>query len=331
MPYDRAHHPDEPTLPLPERVRRAAADVAGRARSVTIDDDAVVRVAAGLPLDRVGAPVLEPGDLPELDEAGTVAWVLTVNAVNFGSGFFPVLTKRPGLSGSKTVFAALRERFDRHGPFSVDDLRTATPESCASLFGQDPDGPAAELMTWFAGSWSALGTALVDRFDGSFEALAAAGEGSAATLAEVLSTIPGWEDTWTHDGRPVPLFKRAQIAPAHLAMAFGGTGAGRFVDLEALTIFADNLVPHVLRLDGVLGFDDELVARIEAEDLLAPGSTEEVEIRAVAVEAAERMVGHLRSLGHPATAMGLDQVLWQRGGGPTYKARPRHRSRSTAY
>ncbi|MBX3312840.1 MAG: hypothetical protein KF906_00850 [Actinobacteria bacterium] len=316
---------------MPSRVRRAAADVAARARHVTIDDDAVGRVAETLPLDRVGAPALEPGDLPDLGEAGTVAWVLTVNAVNFGSGFFPVLAKRPGLSGSKTVFAALRERFDRVGAFTAEELRTATPERCAALFGQDPDGPAAELMAWFSTAWSDLGTALVDRFEGSFEALAAAGDGSAAALAEVLSGVPGWADTWVHDGRPVPLFKRAQIVPAHLAMAFGGTGPGRFHDLDDLTIFADNLVPHVLRLDGVLRFDDGLVGRIDAEELLEPGSPEEVEIRAVAVDAAERIVAHLRSSGHPATAMGLDQVLWNRGGGATYKARPRHRSRSTAY
>ncbi len=53
-------------------------------------------------------------------------------------------------------------------------------------------------------------------------------------------------------------------------------------------MFADNLVPHVLRLDGVLWFDPELVARIEHEELIEHGSPEEVEIRACAVHAVER-------------------------------------------
>lgn len=330
-PLDPSAPPDPLDAPLPDRVRVAAADVAARARSVTIVDEALGPAAEALPLEPICRPVLQPGDLPDTDEAGAIAWVLTVNAVNFGSGFFPVLAKRPGLSGSKTVFAALRERFDRHGPFSPAELQSMDRSRCAALFEQDPDGPAAELMAWFAIAWRSLGTAIDDHWQGSFASLAAAGDGSAARLATTLATIDGWDDRSTHAGRPVPLFKRAQIVPAHLAMAFGGAGTGQFDDLDQLTIFADNLVPHVLRLDGVLAFDDDLVARIDREELLPAGSAEEVEIRAVAVHAAERMVAHLRSLGHPATAMGLDQVLWARGGERRYKAQPRHRSRTTAY
>ena len=55
-------------------------------------------------------------------------------------------------------------------------------------------------------------------------------------------------------------------------------------------MFADNLVPHVLRLDGVLWFDPELVARIERGELIEHGSPEEVEIRACAVHAVELLV-----------------------------------------
>jgi hypothetical protein len=73
------------------------------------------------------------------------------------------------------------------------------------------------------------------------------------------------------------------------------------------------------------------VARIDREELLVAGSDEEVEIRAVAVHAAELLVAHLREAGHPATAMGLDQVLWNRSAEPRSKARPRHRARTRAY
>ena len=114
-------------------------------------------------------------------------------------------------------------------------------------------------------------------------------------------------------------------------MAFAGGGPGRFDDLDRLTIFADNLVPHVLRVDGVLRYDRALADRIDREELLAPGSPEEVEIRAVAVDAVERLGEQLRAAGHPVTSMGLDQVLWRRGGGPRYKSIPRHRARTRAY
>ena len=55
--------------------------------------------------------------------------------------------------------------------------------------------------------------------------------------------------------------------PSDLALA----GVAEFDDLDRLTIFADNLVPHVLRVDGVLRYDPELAARIDAGELLPPG------------------------------------------------------------
>lgn len=316
---------------LPARVRAAAALVAQHANQVTIDADRLHRYAEELPIEALCQPALEPAALPEGNASSIVQWVVTVNAVNFGSGFFPVLQKRPGLSGSRTVFAALLDRFNGEGPLSVDELRSATADGCSDLFGQQARGPAHELMEWFAIAWQSLGHALADRWDRSALHLVESAGGRAAELAALLATIDGWGDVATHLGHAVPLYKRAQIVPAHLAMAFAGVGLGHFGDLSELTIFADNLVPHVLRVDGVLHFDPDLVDRIDRGELLEPGSREEVEIRAVAVHAAELLVTHLRDQGHPATAMGLDQVLWERGAEPRYKAHPRHRARTTAY
>jgi hypothetical protein len=92
-------------------------------------------------------------------------------------------------------------------------------------------------------------------------------------------------------------------------------------------MFADNLVPHVLRLDGVLSFDPRLVERIEREELIEHHSSEEIEIRACALHAVELIVAARRD----TYAAAVDQLLWLRGGQPRYKAVPRHRSRCTAY
>jgi hypothetical protein len=121
----------------------------------------------------------------------------------------------------------------------------------------------------------------------------------------------------------VPFLKRAQIAAADLSRA----GVAAFRDLDRLTMFADDLVPHVLRLDGLLTYDPALLARIERGELIGHGSPEEVEIRAcglhvVALLAAER-AGALEAE--------IDYLLWHRGQAPRYKSEPRHRSRCTAY
>ena len=164
---------------------------------------------------------------------------------------------------------------------------------------------------------------MLDRHGGSFLALARTGEGSAVALAEHLAALPTWHDVSPYDGRRVPFFKRAQLAAADLHLQ----GIAPAHDLAALTLFADNLVPHVLRIDGVLELDERLVARIDRGDVIEHDSPEEVEIRACAVHAVELLVAaHERT-----TATAVDNALWHRGGGARYKAHPRHRSRTTAY
>jgi hypothetical protein len=178
-------------------------------------------------------------------------------------------------------------------------------------------------MGHFAAHLRELGERVRDEHDGSFLALARSGDGSAVALAERLAGWPGWHDVSQYDGEAVPFFKRAQIAAADLALAQIAPAG----DLGELTLFSDNLVPHVLRIDGVLEFDDRLVARIDAGELIEHDSPEEVEIRAVALHAVELLVA-----AHGATtATVVDNVLWHRGGGARYKAHPRHRARTTAY
>ena len=296
---------------LTDGIRAAAARVAERARHVRIVEEAIEPYAATLPSESPPAPDLEGATLEQ-----RAAFSLTLNAINFGSGWFPTLRKAPGMSGFRTVEAGLRA----HGPWSAGALAAMTREEIAAAVGQDP---GHELMGHFAVHLRELGERVRDEHGGSFLALARSGDGSAPRLAEQLASWPTWRDASPYDGDEVPFFKRAQIAAADLALA-GIAPAG---DLDRLTIFADNLVPHVLRIDGVLRFDDDLVARIEAEQLIEHDSPEEVEIRACALHAAELLVAAHGS----TTAAAVDNALWHRGGEPRYKAVPRHRARTTAY
>jgi hypothetical protein len=129
----------------------------------------------------------------------------------------------------------------------------------------------------------------------------------------------------------VPIYKRAQITASDLALAFAGQSYGFFEDLDQLTMFADNLVPHVLKLDGVLVFRPELEAKITAGTLIPAGSAEEVEIRAVSLHAVELLVGMLRHQQQQITARQLDILLWNKGQALAYRQRPRHRTRTVFY
>ncbi len=183
-----------------------------------------------------------------------------------------------------------------------------TTERIAAILGQRSD---LELMSLYAQALRQLG-----RFLGERPALAVveAAGGSAERLAGALAT--GMTMFADHG-----FYKRAQIAASDLALA----GVADLADLDRLTIFADNLVPHVLRCDGVLRYHPDLAAHVDSGALL-PMDEREQEIRACAVHACELLS---RRLGLAPRL--LDVWLWNRGQGPEYKARPRHRTRTVFY
>jgi hypothetical protein len=198
--------------------------------------------------------------------------------------------------------------------------------------GQNPDIPeVAELMSLFSRALNDLGEFLLKRFDGDPTGPIVAANRSAARLAEILIEMPLYRDVSHYMGFEVPFYKRAQLTSADLAAVFKGEGYGAFADLDQLTIFADNLVPHVLRREGVLVYAPELAARIGAGEPLEAGSREEVEIRAAAVHAVECCISLMRNAGVKMTARQLDMALWTRGQLPSMKAHPRHRARTTNY
>jgi Potential Queuosine, Q, salvage protein family len=286
-------------MSLTDDIRAAAARVARRARHVRIDEDAIEEYARTLSGTSPPAPGIEG------DEETRTAFSVQLNAINFGSGWFPTLNKPGGLSGFRTMEAGLRRR----GPWTAQELTRLTREEAAHTFGQDPEH---ELMRLFVVHLRELG----ERVGGSFLSFVRFHD-SAEALATELASWPTWFDVSPYDGEPVPFFKRAQIAAADLALP----------GLDRLTLFADNLVPHVLRIDGVLSFDDDLVDRIDRGILLEHDSPEEVEIRATALHAVELLVAaHGRT-----NATTVDNILWNRGAAPRYKAHPRHRARTTAY
>jgi hypothetical protein len=288
---------------LCDEVRASCAQIAASARSVSIDLEALEHVEPGPP--PAPDPVRHFLDGSPQDVA---SYFLTLDAVNFGSGWFPTLRKRPDSSGYLTVAWALADRFREHGPWTPAQLRAMSTPEIAETLGQPSEH---ELMALYAQALRALG-----RFLGERDALAlvrGAG-GSAETLATQLA-----RGMALFDDRG--FYKRAQIVPANLALA----GVAAFRDLHRLTIFADNLVPHVLRCDGVLRYDEGLAAHIDA-GLLLPAGEKEREIRACAVRACELIAHRVGATEHE-----LDNWLWSRGQAAQFKALPRHRTRSVYY
>src|SRR4051794_11274075 len=86
-----------------DRIRAGAARVMRDPRFVRIDRDRIAPYARSLPLDRLRAPELDPQAHFIGQPRDTIAFFITLDAINFGSGYFPHLTKLPNRSGYFTV------------------------------------------------------------------------------------------------------------------------------------------------------------------------------------------------------------------------------------
>jgi hypothetical protein len=300
---------------LTDDVRAACAQIAEHAQSVRIDMARLAAYDAGADAGPVHDPGLDPvRHYLEGSPADVALYTLALDTINFGSGWFPTLRKRTDpasgstVSGYFTVAWNLADHFRVRGAWSTDDLRALRTPELAAILGQSADH---ELMSLYSQALRELGRFLGDR--SALEVIAQA-DGSAERLAATLASGMA-----LYDDRG--FYKRAQIVGNDLALA----GVARFDDLDRLTIFADNLVPHVLRCDGVLVYEPRLAALIDDGRLLTAGR-EEREIRACALHACELLAARL-----DVPARVLDMWLWNRGQAPELKARPRHRCRTVYY
>jgi len=318
------------------QVRQAAAYVAGKARSVHICYDKLTDYARMLALQSTG-PQMTALDQNTLGAAGTVeetaAYVLALDAINFGSGYFAVAKqKNLGLEYADLALS-LRRAFDGNILKTPAQWAVVDARQCHDIFGIPVRSDAAldALMQLFASHLNEAGGMLQSRYQGQVLNLLLDCKKSAVRLAETVALWPGFADVTNYDGLPVPIYKRAQILAADMHLALGGTGLADFNDLAQLTIFADNMVPHVLRQDGILTYAPDLAAAIEAGVEIAPDTAEEVELRAVAIHAAECLVLSAQEQGHNVSALDLDRIIWNRGYTQDYISKPAHRTMTVWY
>jgi hypothetical protein len=287
-------------MSLPEQVRRHCAEIARTARSVRIDLNAATATIgiAGLNAEQ---------HFLEGSPEQVARYVLVLDTINFGSGWFPTLCHGSTEAMTERLTAFVRDRDGESwwGP----ELKTVGAADVADVLDEDLAHP---LMALFAEGLAQLGAFAGER--DALEIVAAAGGSAVRLVAQLADGMAFFDD--------VGFFKRAQITVNDLVLA----GVAAFDDIDDLTVFADNYLPHVLHLDGVLVLDDKLAARIDRGELLEPDGPEERELRACAVHACEELA---RRLGVAPRL--LDNWLWNRGCEPAYLARPAHLTRTVFY
>ena len=278
---------------LTDEVRRRCAQIAASARHVTIDRHASIALGGKAGLD-TQLHFLE-GTREEV-----ARYIFILDAINFGSGWFSEL----GVT-TDSLTERLTAHARSHGPWTPAQLRALDPAAVASTLALPAGSTLAELYT--------NGLNQLGEWFGDAPATAVIGE-SAEDLARRLTAMPYFDD--------VDFYKRAQITANDLHLA----GVADFADIDRLTIFADNLVPHVLRLDGVLHYSDALAEAVDNGTELEAGGEFEREVRACAVHACAALA---RRAGVPERT--LDNRLWNRGQRPPYSTTAAHVTRTVFY
>src|SRR5689334_566798 len=310
-------------------IRSSCAEVAAGARWVAIESAAIEPYAETLaPHIAPLAHTAEHHLLGRGDD--TLAFFVLLDTINFGSGYAPHLN-RDGASGYFTVARRLKEHCTAHGippPATIGRWRA---QDCALIFCQDLANPHAhELMELSALALNALGAWAGGQSGGYLGFLRRAASAEQAVAA--LLAMPFFRDVATYGNREVPFLKRAQILVHDLAIAAPGHPLLGFADFADMTRFADNIVPFVVRADGVLRYAAWLDRRIADGELIGCGAPEEIEMRACAVHVAELVRAAMARAGRTVTAREIDQALWTRGQAIRARAATRpHLTRCTYY
>lgn len=312
-------------------VRQGFATVAQMAQHVRINHDRIAGYAASLqPLAKDDVFDTKHHYIGTLEE--TASYVLTLDSINFGSGYGPYLVEegweRVDNSLYYTIATRLKDYFETHGVLSAEQLLQISVDDCCRILGLNKNGFYSREMAFLcAQSLQSLGDVIVSNHQGRFLSFVEAASGSAQNMVALLSGMAHFDDVHSYRGLTIPFYKRAQITAADLHLAFRYLGQTLFRDISELTMFADNAVPHVLRLDGLLDYTDDLARKIDAGENIASGSEEEVELRACAGYVVEKIAAIKKM-----TAMDVDHILWHRGtDNPVYKKQPSHRTRSIFY
>lgn len=311
-----------------QQVRESAAWVSARAEYVTIDHAAVSKFAGTIdPATLSDAKLWDQSFHFSGGYEETLNYVFTLDAINFGSAF--ARSWAPGKLGStyRIIAESLKRAAEANVALDAEFARNATLESLAAIF---PADLPVELSEMFTISLCELGAWVSERYESYAELIDSLPESgrAGALVDELVSNLPAFRDAARYQEREVCFYKRAQILAHDIHLALSVDARCRFDDIGRLTAFADNLLPHVLRIEGVLKFAPELLRKIDVGEEIPAGSAEEIEIRAQALHAVELLSEEIA--GSPPPRL-VDAYLWLQGQDVRYKQHPRHVTKTIYY
>lgn len=316
--------------------------VTQHAKHVTLHADRLKEIAVLWRNDAFPIPNWHMPVFPATDDETFINFLGVGNAVNF-CFTDPITLRKYAITyqgtewrGALGMWAAFTRALDEGGPL-LDPryLINMTENECAHIFrSKNPIPMFEERLTqlrlagiaqryWLGGSFASLFKRCGYRaFNG--------GEGIVEQLAAY--DVEYMDATFHKPTRTTLNFhKRANLfVMMYHGRALASEGALEpITDAALLTPPADYEIPRALRHLGILSYDEKLERRIAVRKVIAHGSREEQEIRAMTVYAMNLLTEELsRARGEPVSIAALDFKVWSAG---RESPKPHHLTLTTAY
>lgn len=184
-------------------------------------------------------------------EEQQIAFTVLYNSLNFcywGEPKWTVAINGPRFDGSAGMLRALKAGIESGFPLLDPKYLATIPEDdLQRILEGNIEIPLFQNRLQLLRD---LGNGVLDRFSGSFTAIADKVNNDTAGIVKVLvEEFPTvFKDEAGYQGSRVKFYKRAQLVPAHLDdLSKFGLISRRISQIEQLTAFADYKVPQLLR------------------------------------------------------------------------------------
>lgn len=198
-------------------------------------------------------------------------------------------------------------------------------KSKAKEFFKSSNGIPIPLLDKRIENLREAGRVLLNKYEGEFINVVKKSNFDAIKLVKILTDdFSSFRDVAELDGKLVYFLKRAQIVACDISYLKTGRG---LTNTNQLTAFADYKIPQMLRMFGVIEYDNNLAQRVDEMVLIPAGSREEVEIRAATIWGIELLRQMLKNY----SAADVDNALWLLSQNSETQTQPYHRTYTIFY
>ena len=209
------------------------------------------------------------------------------------------------LTDAPALFASFQRRLGQAGPQGmVEQFLDFSEEDAAHMFS---GRGTLQMVPARAVRLREVAAAIGTRWGGSFQHLVDEAGGDGPTVVRLLvSTVPGYRDEWDSEAGLLAFNKLGHLATAMMS----SRAPAPFARLDDFPVYADYMLPRVLRHMGILVYRPELAVAVGGRRLIEPGSRWELAIRWATLKAAHSLRTALNERGNRVTTPQLDYHLW---------------------